>query len=174
MGDMDPDQLEWPERGEADDLMRLVFKHYHLHHAVVLKKLGHAKDATSIGLETAAEKESEKLEAYEGTWSDIIKMFAKCGIAEEEMFEIEKILGTLPANIRSHFERLITMDQMLQRMMKTMEKMDYETAIQKIDTIQNRTNPMSGLDRETYEEEAKNGEDVQVFSFLPEVMAKKR
>jgi hypothetical protein len=94
-------------------------------------------------------------------------MFKTCGITEDELFEIENILKTLPDSIRVHFERLVKLDQMLQKLILTLEKMDYAGAMEKINTIQSRPNPMSGLSRNDYESEGDSAREVKVYSFLP-------
>lgn len=161
------DDMDWPDQHTAHDLLKLVFEHYNLHHEIVMKKLGHAQKATALSGEDAPQDKRADLAGYNSAWIQIIDLFKTCGITEEELFEIENILSTLPDTIRVHFERLVKLDQMLQKLMLTLEKMDYYGAMEKINAIQSRPNPMSGLSREDYNEGGNSAREVKVYSFLP-------
>lgn len=165
------DQMEWPDKNEAHNVIRVVFEHYQLHTKVVGKKLNHAQTATRKSIENvdAESAESHIATLYDTSWGKIIALFNECGLTQEELFDIEKILDTLPANIRVHFERLIELDQTLQTMMAALEKMNYEEAIKVVNTVQSRENPMSGLSQKHYEEGANTSQHkkVKAYSFIP-------
>ena len=169
MTDNSPENMEWPDHKEANKLLQTAFEHYNIHYDVVLKKLGHAQEATNLSLKDGDAEETTS--AHSDSWGEIITLFKECGITEEELFQIEKVLKTLPENIRVHFERLIKIDQTLQKLMQTLEEINYKETIKTINRVQTQPNPMSGLERDDYEtsvSETTEDDAVRVFSFVPE------
>lgn len=150
---------------ERQDILGRVMKHYTVHYDVILKKLDHAQTATNISMEAANDWDMKVIGQYDSAWKEIIQMFQTCGITQEELFEIEKILDALPESIRVHFERLIKLDKMLQTMMATMQKLNFEDAIKTIAEVQEEPNPLSGLTSNEYEEELHKEKQPKVKAF---------
>ena len=152
------------DTAQMKDTVSRLMQHYDVHHGIVLKKLGHAQDATDISVK----EDNSSPQMPSNAWAEIIEMFEKCGITQEELFEIDGILDMLPPKIAMHFERLIKLDQALQTMMKTMESLNYEDAIKISDAVQSKANPMSGLMADEYEitETSSPQDRVQAFKIV--------
>lgn len=99
---------------KAHEAMMCVMEHYVRHHEVVLKKLGHARDATISSIreiETLFENiendtvnaELKEIRKYENLWDAIINMFREAGVSEDDLTNIESVLGDIPRAIRKHY-----------------------------------------------------------------------
>lgn len=152
---------------DRKDVLKRVMEHYSLHYDVVQRKLDHAQEATNESMEAANDWDMKVISQYDSAWKEIIQMFQTCGITQEELFEIEKILDTLPESIRVHFERLIKLDKMLQTMMVTLEKLDFDGAMNIVSAVQQQPNPLSGLTQDEYEKssDADKKPAVKAFKF---------
>ncbi len=150
---------------QRQDVLQRVMEHYTVHYDVILKKLDHAQTATNISMEAANDWDMKVIGQYDSAWKEIIQMFQTCGITQEELFEIEKILDTLPESIREHFERLIKLDKILQTMMITLQKLNFKDAMKTISEVQAGPNPLSGLTSDEYEEDANKGKQPAVKAF---------
>lgn len=153
----------------AQDLLKRVMEYYNIHYDVVQKKLDHAQTATHESMKEANDWDMKVIGSYDSAWKEIINMFQTCGMTQEELFEIERILGALPDNIRGHFERLIKMDRMLQTMMMTLKKLNYEEAMKTINQVQSQPNPLTGLGPEEYDlrpQATTEAKQVQAFKIM--------
>lgn len=160
-GDYDNAQ-DWPDAESAHVLMQRVMEHYKKHHAVVTKKLGHARKATAQSLQDIEsiykdlhlDKDSQEfreVKKYDRIWDEIIRAFASSGVTETELEQIEHILTTIPDTIKRYYEVLIMQDRILQELMREMNSEIYLKAIEATRKIQARRNLMSGLGPEVYE-----------------------
>lgn len=130
-----------------------VLEHYLKHHQVVLKKLEHARTATSQSIQEnkAPAQEIQEALPYDMVWEKIIDMFRVGGMSEAELNEIEKILGSVPRAIKIIYDVLVKQDAFLQALITELQSEHYIRAIEYTRQVQKKKNPMTGLTGDYYD-----------------------
>lgn len=141
--------VSWPDAEDAEDLMRTLFEHYTRHHEIVLRKLKFAQDATLQGIRDAKNDGGDaKVSAftdYDQMWREIIGLFLESGVSEKDIFKIEKLMTTIPEEIKRHYSRLAEEDEEFTALVESLNSKAYEAARDTVSELETRPNPMSGL-----------------------------
>ncbi len=137
---------------EAERLMTYVLEHYIKHYDAVMRKMGHARTATSKSIaeideadDSSSYKELSEIQGYEVMWDKVIKLYSNSGVSEEELEKIDSILSGMPRIIKKYYEVLVKQDHVLQTLLAELECEEYKEAIQVTRKVQSQPNKMSGL-----------------------------
>ena len=175
---MNSDDLKNIDENEASEFTDAALDHYLKHYQLVLKKLVLAQKATKMSFEKLEALSSTKsAEDLQSIWSEIIEVFAECGLSEDELFEIEAVLCNIPKDVKEPYEKLVAKDESIQELIKSIDKSRYEQAMSVIKETQSVPNPLSGLSPEDYEvteAEAEEGGVVKAFQYSPRQKGKNK
>lgn len=140
-----------PDQNKA--LTTTVLEHYLKHHELVLKKLILVQKATQMSIDKLALLSSATSpDEFDTIWDETIEMFKNCGISEEELFAIEDVLVKTPKSIKDHYQTMVDEDLSIQTLLKEIDREKYEQAMDAIKEVQGKSNPMTGLGPEEYED----------------------
>ncbi len=151
--DRHPDRYDWPDLEAAEHYAELALTYYMKYFEMVKEKLSIASEATQV-TGKAAENGSQ-LDYYAIEWDRILKKYIENGAAEEDLSQIENILVTIPWAIKENYDSLIAQSEKIKKIMEELSSEDYKEALQAVQDIQSRPNPLSGLIPEEYTEEEK-------------------
>lgn len=152
------DLTVWPNAQKGEELVSTLFKHYITHHEVVERQLRFAQEATKAGIKEQeniiieAASQMVGLQGFDAIWEEIIEMFRCGGVSEEELFKIEKIINTMPRDIRSAFDNMSGADHEYNQLHRSLDVEGYSSAKFIVQELEKQPNPMSGLTKEDYEE----------------------
>lgn len=162
------------DQNDAKDLMQIVLEHYLKHHEIVLKKLIHAQKATEMSMDRLKEmSESGSVGDVDAMWSEIIEMFRDFGASEDELFNIEDLLGTVPSTIKKPYIELVEQDEELQQLKSELRSEEYQKAKQVVAKVQDEPNPMSHMTADEYKDAVEDSSMVQAFKFTPQYNKKR-
>lgn len=155
--------MQWPEDEEAHSLTERLLEHYMKHHEAVLAKLKFTQHATkkSIdGLRATHEKmrgldntNIHQFSEFDKMWEEIIGLFVQGGLAEDALFEIEKLVTRVPPDIKKHYDELSQQDKSFLALVESLNSNAYKKAREKVIDLQNQPNPLHGRTAEDYKEE---------------------
>lgn len=150
----------WPEEKEAASTTNMLLDHYIKHNEVVLSKLKFAQDATQKCMDEmrsvynkakSEDRDSMKnFGEFDKMWEDIIEMFVNRGVSEDDMFKIESVIKTIPANIKEHYDELTQQDEEFLEMLDNLNTSAYKKAKAKVMTLHATPNPLNGKTFEDY------------------------
>jgi transposase-like protein len=129
---------------DTDQVKDLLLEHYRLRNQVVLSKIRHARTAThqsihelDIDPEVSIKdsKQFQMVQAYDAVWHEILNLFRSRSLSEIALGRIEKLLSGLPPVIKKIYNKLISEDKMLQKMIKTISKGDFDKALDMVESI---------------------------------------
>lgn len=161
---------------KLQDAMLCVLEHHVKHHQIVFRKLGHAQKATTQSIEEMQEiisrlrnesqsRELTEIKKFDKLWQDVIELFENAGLSEEELFKIEDILLTIPKMIKKYYETLVVQDEILNKLSRELKDLDYDKSIKIVREVQDRPNPMTGLEPGIYDlETAKTNIEAKIFT----------
>ena len=108
-----PIESDTPEK--ESELVKSLLGHYIGHHEAVLQKLKFAQDATmqsiqeirNVGkeLENRDNTNLHEFTHFEKMWEEIIEMFLKGGMSEDDIFKIEDVITNIPQDIKKPHDR---------------------------------------------------------------------
>ncbi|MCB9981275.1 MAG: hypothetical protein H6860_02635 [Rhodospirillales bacterium] len=168
----------WPEEEEATSLTKMLLEHYMRHHEIIFMKLKFAQDATQKSiheLRNAHEKVRNRdntniheFNDFEKMWEEIIQTFINGGLAEEELFKIEKLVTTIPEDIKKHYNALSAQDKSFLSLVESLNADAYKKAKNRVTALQKQPNPLHGKTPEEYitPKEAEE-ENPDAFIFMP-------
>lgn len=154
------------------DLTSIVLSYYLKHHDLVLRKLKHAQTATKESLKIIEAADKKHTQSLEHLWADILNLFEKFAPSEDELFQIEALLGKMPKTTKELYDKLVENDKAIQVLIEQMSTDTYLEAVKTITKIQSKPNPMSGLGPEEYALR-KATKISDVIKYAPRVNAKK-
>ena len=167
-----------PNAEEDNELVKTLLTHYMQHHESVLKKLHFAQDATAKSIAEIREV-SEELQAldnasitqfskFEAMWTEIIDMFVKGGVSEDDIFKIENIVSTMPEHIKEHYNQLTQQDKSFLKLVESMNHDAYRKARTIAIEVQAQPNPLTGMVPDQYREKGQDEDDDEMaFIFRP-------
>ncbi len=152
----------------SKDLMEIVLQHYLKHHEIILKKLVHAQKATEMSMAQLREmSDANNAENVDVMWAEIINMFRDFAASEDELFNIEDLLGTVPKTIKEPYEELVENDDELQKLKAELDSDEYKKAKEAVNRVQAEPNPMSGMTADEYAKKAEDSDMVKALRFVP-------
>lgn len=118
---------------QVEQIMTIASEYEDLHRETVERKLVHAKEATAESLMSIPDasmlitgdlydKLAQKVEKYEALWESTLSMFDKVYVPEEVLQRIDAILETIPAIIKSIYNRMVKADKKLQDMISSLKQ----------------------------------------------------
>ena len=151
----------WPDEEEAASLTATLLDHYMKHHEIVLSKLQFAQDATKQCIQeirNTHEKLHEKdntnvheFNDFDKMWEEVIKMFMTGGLSEDEIFEIEKLMTTIPEDIKKEYDSLSQQDKSFLALVESLNTNAYKNAQKRVVKLQAQPNPLNGKTSEDYQ-----------------------
>lgn len=155
---------EWPNNEETSALTSMLLDHYLKHHEIVLAKLRFAQDATKTCIDEVRNVH-EKIKSHDNTsihafkdfdkmWEEVLDMFMKGGLSEDEMAEIEKMVTAMPKDIKKHYDALSIQDKTFLKLVESLNTNAYQKAKQKVSTLQAQPSPLSGRTSEDLKQAA--------------------
>ena len=169
---------QWPDEEEANSLTDTLLDHYLKHYEIVFSKLKVAQEATHKCMEEVREvyekaKERDntnvmQFKDFDKMWEDVLELFIKGGLAEEDIFEIEKLITVIPKDIRQHYDEISQQDKSFLALIESLNTAAYKKAKEKVVKLQAQPNPLNGRTSEDYDLEDDDDEDgVKAFIFKP-------
>ena len=159
-----------PEQDQ--EMVQQLLGHYIAHHEAVLQKLKMAQNATAISIEdmrsgnTADKPQSsdvmQNAENFQSMWGDVIEMFVKGGVGEEDIFKIEKLVSSVPSDIKKHYDAL-------QEQKADSPEPDHESYRKAKDVakeVQSKPNLMTGMTSTEYEAKSDKQEPFTAGGFI--------
>ncbi len=149
-----------PEQEEAFSLTNMLLEHYMRHHEIVLMKLKFAQSATKKCIDDVRETHA-KIKSHDNTsihafkdfdkmWETILETFIQGGISEEELFKIEKLITSVPKDIKKHYDDLSAQDKTFLTLVESLNSSAYQKAKERVEKIQKLPNPLNGKSSEDY------------------------
>lgn len=159
-----PEQAkDWPDEEEAISLTEMLLEHYMRHHEIVLTKLKFTQEATrkSIDEIRATHEKMRGLDNtnihqfsdFEKMWEEIISMFVQGGLPEDALFEIEKLVSSVPSDIKKHYDELSQQDKSFLALVESLNSHAYKKAKEKVVSLQEQPNPLHGRTDKDYKAE---------------------
>jgi CheY-like chemotaxis protein/cell fate (sporulation/competence/biofilm development) regulator YlbF (YheA/YmcA/DUF963 family) len=163
---------------EDQELVKSLLGHYMDHHEAVLQKLRFAQDATAKSIAEIQEVREEleghdnasivNFSRFEKMWEEIIEMFVKGGISEDDIFKIENLITSVPGDIKKHYDQLTQQDKSFLTMIEALNHDAYRKARDVALAVQARPNLMTGLTPDDYRAKSEEEEDADMsFIFRP-------
>ena len=160
---------------EDQELVKSLLGHYLDHHETVLKKLQFAQDATAKSIaDVRAELEGHdnssivSFSKFEAMWEEIIEMFLKGGVSEDDIFKIESLVTNVPEDIKKHYNQLTQQDKSFLKMVEALNHDAYRKARDVALEVQAKPNLMTGMTPDAYHEKSAEIEDPDMgFIFRP-------
>lgn len=159
------------EEREAVNLTHELLDHYIKHNELVLSKLKFAQDATRQCIDEihdtykkVREKNNTNIaefKDFDKMWEDIIKLFMKGGLSEEDIFKIEKIITTIPKDIKAHYETLSQQDKTFMTLVESLNHNAYKRAKERVIKTQSQPNPFNGKTMHDYKPKDEKGKIVE-------------
>ncbi|MBL4805222.1 MAG: response regulator [Alphaproteobacteria bacterium] len=148
------DEPHWPDEDESHKLTDVLLEHYLKHHEIVLSKLQFAQTATKNCIEEVRQvhqrmKELDKgslegFKDFDTMWQEIIGLFIEGGVSQEELFEIEKIITTIPKDIKKHYDELTQEDKEFMSLVQSLNTSAYHKARARVAELQAQPSPYNG------------------------------
>ncbi|HOO82008.1 MAG TPA: response regulator [Alphaproteobacteria bacterium] len=168
----------WPEEEEATSLTKMLLEHYMRHHEIVFMKLKFAQDATQKSIhqlrsthEKVRHRDNTNIHEFndfEKMWEEIIQIFLNGGLAEEELFKIEKLVTTIPEDIKKHYNTLSAQDKSFLSLVESLNADAYKKAKNRVTALQKQPNPLHGKTPEEYTTPKETEEEnPDAFIFMP-------
>lgn len=165
-----------PEEDQA--LVKSLLSHYMDHHEAVLQKLRFAQDATAKSiaeiqgireeLQSHDNASIASFSKFEKMWEEIIEMFLKGGISEDDIFKIENLVTNIPEDIKKHYDDLTQQDKSFLTMIEALNHDAYRKARDVALEVQAKPNLLTGLTPDTYKAKSAEIEDPDMgFIFRP-------
>jgi CRISPR/Cas system-associated protein endoribonuclease Cas2 len=136
------------------NIMKVANQYERMHHAIVYKKLCHAKMATQKCYEDlngiqCNDKTFLKVQAtkkrYSKLWETILKRYGNIPVMQDTILgNIEKMLENMPHMIREIYHRLVKNDVELQQLITKIQKKTYQSAIVVMNDIQRASRKLMG------------------------------
>ncbi len=173
---------EWPDEEEADNLTDMLLDHYLHHHEIVFMKFKIAQKATKECI-NQVRKISDKVKDcdnsnihefkdFDQMWEEIIQAFVDGGLSEDDIFKVENLVTTMPADIKEHYDALSIQEKSFLSLVEGLNTAAYKKAKEKVVKLQSQPNPLHGLTPEDYDVKSKNNE-TPTGAFLYEPKQKK-
>ena len=165
-----------PEQDQ--ELVKSLLSHYMDHHEAVLQKLRFAQDATAKSI-AEIQDIREELEShdnasivnfsrFESMWEEIIEMFVKGGVSEDDIFKIENLITSVPGDIKKHYDQLTQQDKSFLTMIEALNHDAYRKAREVALDVQSKPNLMTGMTPSDYKAKSEEAEDADMnFIFRP-------
>jgi len=165
-----------PEQDQ--EMVHDLLGHYIAHHEAVLQKLKFAQDATTKSIadvqdeaQPSRSQEQNSVESFskfESMWGDIIEMFVKGGVAEDDVFKIEKLVSNVPTNIKKHYDELAGQDDDFVEKAASIDHDAYYKTRVVSDEVQEKPNLMTGMTPADYKAKRDKTSDIDMgFIFQP-------
>lgn len=171
----DTKQEEWADHEDAFSITHMLLDHYIKHNEIVLAKLRFAQDATKKSImefrNTYEKVKSQdkanigNFDEFDRMWEEIIKLFIKGGLSEDDIFKIESLITTIPSDIKAHYNDLSQQDVNFMNMLEGLNTSAYKKAKTKVMALHRTPNPFNGKTIDDYAVE-KEGGDVDVLDHL--------
>ncbi len=166
-------QSESPEHDQ--ELVKSLLGHYLDHHETVLKKLKFAQNATAKSISDIRKELEEHDNAsivnfskFEAMWEEIIDMFVKGGISEDDIFKIEHLITNVPEDIKKHYKQLTQQDKSFLKMVESLNHDAYRKARDIALEVQAKPNLLTGMTPDAYKEKSSEEDDPDIgFIFRP-------
>jgi hypothetical protein len=128
---------------KLDELTACMFEHYIMHNDIVLMKINHARTATRQSLQEYTNVQShiessgrlQKIKKYDELWSVIINLLKKARVSGAGLLKIEKVLSKIPSSIKRYYDELVSQDNTLLLLIKTLASEKYKEAFRMIREI---------------------------------------
>ncbi len=175
-----PNHSDWPSSEESASLTNVMLDHYIKHHEVIFKKLTFAQTATHDCLEDIRST-YEKMRGKDNTnihsfkdfdqmWVDILSHFVKVGMSEDDLFQIEKVVKTIPKEIRARYDEISQQDKSFLVLVDSLNSSAYRKAKEKVMALQSQPNPLNGKTPSDYKSSnEKKGVNTNAFKFKPKL-----
>jgi hypothetical protein len=140
---------------KLDELTACMFEHYIMHNDIVLMKIKHARTATRQSLQEYTNVQAHieapdrlhKIKKYDELWSVIINLLKKARISGVGLKKIEQVLSKIPSTIKRYYDVLVSQDNTLLLLMKTLASEKYKEAFRMIKEI-NISRDIEATDRD--------------------------
>jgi len=163
---------------EDDALVKSLLGHYMTHHETVLQKLRFAQDATNKSIEEIRGVRDEleghdnasiaSFSKFEAMWGEIIDMFMKGGVSEDDIFKIENLVTNIPDDIKKHYNQLTQQDKSFLTMVEALNHDAYRKARDVALEVQAKPNLMTGMTPDAYKAKSAEPDDADIgFIFRP-------
>jgi len=163
---------------EDNELVKSLLGHYMDHHEAVLQKLQFAQDATAksiaeirdVGQELQGHDNASiaSFSKFEAMWGEIIEMFLKGGVSEDDIFKIENLVTNVPADIKKHYDQLTQQDKSFLTMIESLNHDAYRKARDVALEVQAKPNLLTGMTPDAYKEKSAEEADADMgFIFRP-------
>jgi len=160
---------------EDSELVKSLLGHYLDHHETVLKKLRFAQDATAQSIsDIRTELEGHdnasiaSFSKFEKMWEEIIDMFVKGGVSEDDIFKIESLVTNVPEDIKKHYDQLTQQDKSFLKMVESLNHDAYRKARDVALEVQATPNLLTGMTPDAYKAKSAEDEDSDMgFIFRP-------
>lgn len=171
-------QEQWPETEEAFSLTHMLLDHYLNHHKIVLAKLKFAQNATKHCIDEVNQTH-KKVKTLDNTnihtfkdfdkmWEDILDAFIQGGIGEDELFKIEKLITSMPRDIKEHYNDLSAQDKTFLTLVGDLNTNAYRKAKEKVTKLQAQPNALNGKTPADYAAATKaEGPKIEATIFEP-------
>ncbi|MBX2834992.1 MAG: hypothetical protein KTR28_08490 [Micavibrio sp.] len=164
---MDKKSNVWTESTNAHALMKTALGHYSDHRKMVYKKLEIAHKAhlkyklkallkreKSFGKKIGIYRKYLKggLDSSEAkVWAEVKSNFNTRNISENDLFHIEDMLVRMPQEIKEVYVEKCKKDKALNNIIKAVDHDSYHKAKDRIQKVQNKPNPLTGMTAENYQ-----------------------
>lgn len=148
------------EEEEAFSITNMLLDHYIKHNEIVLAKLRFAQEATKTCISQLRDTYSKVKEEddtsirefkdFDTMWEEIITMFIKGGLSEEDIFNIEKTVLAIPDEIKTHYDDLSSQDKSFMNMLEAINEEAYKRAKDRVMQLHKTPNPLNGKTSEDY------------------------
>lgn len=163
--EQDPPNPESVSPEQDQELVKSLLGHYLDHHETVLKKLQFAQDATAKSIADIREEleghdnaSIVNFSKFEAMWEEIIDMFLKGGVSEDDIFKIEHLVTNVPEDIKKHYDQLTQQDKSFLKMVESLNHDAYKKARNVALEVQAKPNLLTGMTPDAYK--AKSAEEI--------------
>ena len=148
---------QWPNEMESEHLTNVLIEHYLKHHEIVLSKLKFAQTATKTAIDHVREKikgvdrdNIQNFQDFDKMWQETIAMFVEGGMSEDDLFKIESIITTIPADIKEHYDELSQADKEFVSLVASLNTEAYKKARDQVGELQSHPSPYNGKTPEDF------------------------
>ena len=161
------ERSERPSDDEAQKLTNTLLDYYSKNHEILLAKVQFARDATSKSFEdkqNTSDVQDKQAKNLDMIWMNVMQKLASAGISEEDMVKIERIIESVPQDIRVYYDTLMQKDKVYLDREKELDVDAYKAAKQVATEIQSEPNIMTGLSAQDYKTEDIQEEEIKETS----------
>ncbi|MGN7439145.1 MAG: hypothetical protein ACTHOO_10950 [Alcanivorax sp.] len=158
------DPAIWAEREGASFLTEVSLSNYAAHRRIILRKLELTQKAVLIHEKRKALSagnniiEKAKIWLFFGPsksrlyqmWGQLLNAFVSKTVFENDLYDINKLLDLVPIQIKVVLSQCVDSDQKYQRLASEFNEAEYLEAKERIDSIQQHQNPLTGLSKDEY------------------------